>query len=87
MSSLDTQVGGDHYKSLPIQPVEFILKNKIPYMEGCAIKYLCRHRSKGGAKDLEKAIHYIEILLEMEYGVSAKTPVDTNPASGNLPSP
>jgi hypothetical protein len=69
MSSLDTQIGGDHYKSLPIQPVEFILKNKIPYMEGCAIKYLCRHRSKGGAKDLEKAIHYIEILLEMEYGV------------------
>lgn len=69
MSSLDTQIGGDHYKQLPIQPVEFILKNKIPYMEGCAIKYLCRHRSKGGAKDLEKAMHYIEILLELEYGV------------------
>lgn len=69
MSALDVQVGGSHYKSLPIQPVEFINKNKIPYLEGCAIKYLCRHRDKGKAEDLKKARHYIDLILEMEYGI------------------
>jgi hypothetical protein len=65
-SALDVQVGGGHYKSYAIQPVEFIHKNKIPYIEGCAIKYLCRWREKGGVEDLKKARHYIDLLIEME---------------------
>ena len=64
---LDTQVGGSHYKSLPIQPVEFCFRNRIPYLEGAAIKYICRHREKGGKQDLDKAIHYLEILKSLEY--------------------
>jgi hypothetical protein len=65
-SALDVQVGGGHYKSYAIQPVEFIHKNKIPYIEGCAIKYLCRWREKGGVEDLKKARHYLDLLIEME---------------------
>jgi hypothetical protein len=60
------QIGGGHYKSHAIQPVEFIHKNKIPYIEGCAIKYLCRWREKGGIEDLKKVKHYIDLLIEME---------------------
>ena len=62
-----TQVGGDHYKNLAIQPAEFIQKNKLAYCEGNAIKYVCRHRNKNGAQDIKKAIHYLEMLLEFEY--------------------
>lgn len=65
-SALDVQVAGDHYKSLVIQPVEYIAKNNIPYLEGNVIKYVTRWRSKGGIKDLEKAKHYIDLLLEFE---------------------
>ena len=65
-SALDVQIGGQHYKSYAIQPVEFIHKNKIPYIEGCAIKYLCRWREKGGIEYLKKVKHYIDLLIEME---------------------
>jgi len=67
-TSLDTQVGGDHYKSMAIQPIEFIQKNQLPYCEAAVIKYVCRHRRKNGRQDVEKAIHFLEMLLEMEYG-------------------
>lgn len=63
---LNKQVGGNHYKNFKIQPVEFIHKNNIGFMQGNAIKYLCRYKSKGGIEDLEKAKHYIEMLIEME---------------------
>ena len=62
--ALDSQVGGNHYK-LPIQPVEFIYKNKLDYLRGNVIKYVTR--KKNGAEDIRKAIHYCELLLELEY--------------------
>lgn len=64
--ALDKQVAGNHYKSMKIQPVEFIHTNNIPYMEGNIIKYVCRWRNKSGLADLEKAKHYIELLIELE---------------------
>lgn len=64
---LDVQVGGGHYKSLPIQPVEYIYLNKIPYLEGNVIKYVSRHSYKNGRQDLEKAIHYLQLLIQMNY--------------------
>jgi Protein of unknwon function (DUF3310) len=64
--ALDKQVGGDHYKQFKIQPVEFCHVNKIPYLEATAIKYLCRWRDKGGIQDLDKAIHFIELLKQLE---------------------
>lgn len=63
-----TQVGGDHYKNMVIQPVEFINRNRIGYIEGSVIKYVCRHRSKNGRQDLEKAKHFLDLLIEQEYG-------------------
>lgn len=66
MSALDEQVGGEHYKNLAIQPVEFIHTNGIGYIEGCVIKYVTRWRSKGGLDDLLKARHYLDVLIELE---------------------
>ena len=66
MSALEEQVGGDHYKKLKIQPIEYIHANNIGYMEGNVIKYVSRWREKNGIKDLEKAKHYIDLLIEME---------------------
>jgi hypothetical protein len=66
VSALNTQVSGDHYKSLKIQPIEFIHANGIPFAEGSVIKYVTRWRDKGGIADLEKAKHFIELLIELE---------------------
>jgi len=64
----DFQIGGNHYKNMVIQPVEFITKNNIGFIEGCIIKYVCRHQDKGGVQDIDKAIHFLELLKEMKYG-------------------
>jgi hypothetical protein len=62
------QVGGSHYKDCKIQPVEYIVGNDLTFLEGNIIKYITRHRRKGeGRKDIEKVIHYAEMILEMEY--------------------
>ena len=65
-SPLDQQIGGSHYKELPIQPVEYIHANGIGYFEGNVIKYVSRWRNKNGVADLEKAKHYIDLLIELE---------------------
>lgn len=62
-----TQVGGDHYKGLPIQPAEFIHRNGLGFIEGSIIKYVCRHRRKNGRQDLEKARHFLDMLMGFEY--------------------
>ena len=62
--ALDNQVGGAHYKDMPFQPIEFITANNLGFCEGNAIKYICRYKSKGGIQDLDKAIHYIQLLKE-----------------------
>lgn len=63
---LDVQVGGGHYKTFAIQPVEFLHANNIPFIEGNCIKYLMRWREKNGVQDLEKVKHYIDLLIELE---------------------
>ena len=59
----DQQVGVSHYKTLKIQPVEFILANQLGFCEGSIIKYTCRYKQKGGIEDLKKVIHYAELLI------------------------
>jgi hypothetical protein len=66
MSALKEQISGSHYKNLKIQPVEYIHANNLPFIEGNIIKYTTRWRDKGGIKDLEKAKHFIELLIELE---------------------
>jgi len=63
VNPLATQVGGSHYQ-LPIQPIDYIVKNNIGYREGNVIKYTTRHKTKNGAEDIKKAIHYLEMILE-----------------------
>ena len=62
------QIGGSHYKNMKIQPAQFINENKLPFAEGNAIKYICRHKHKGEVQDLEKAKHYIDMIIERDYG-------------------
>lgn len=64
MKATDVQIAGDHYKKMAIQPIEFINANRLGFCEGNAIKYLCRYRDKGGVTDLQKARHYIDLLIE-----------------------
>ena len=66
-NSLEDQKGGKHYRGMKIQPAEFINENKLLFAEGNAIKYICRHQSKGKAEDIEKAMHYLEMILERDY--------------------
>jgi hypothetical protein len=65
--SLGKQVGGKHYRNMKIQPAEFINENKLLFAEGNAIKYICRHSTKGKEEDVKKAIHYLEMILERDY--------------------
>jgi hypothetical protein len=66
MSELNKQVGGNHYSKLAIQPVEYINKNKLSYLQGNVIKYVTRYNDKNGVEDLQKAKHYIDLLIELE---------------------
>jgi hypothetical protein len=66
MTALNIQVAGDHYKKQAIQPVQYIHANGIGFFEGNVIKYVTRWREKGGIADLEKAKHYIDLLIELE---------------------
>lgn len=67
MSALQEQVGGDHY-NLPIQPVEYIHRNGLDFLQGNVVKYITRHKLKNGAEDVRKAIHYCRLILQLEYG-------------------
>lgn len=66
-SALDTQVGGDHYKEMGIQPVEYIHANELGFLEGNIVKYITRHKAKGKRQDIEKVIHYAQLILQLEY--------------------
>ena len=68
MSASKFQVGGTHYAEMSIQPAEYIHKNGINFLAGNAIKYASRYKSKNGRQDLEKAIHCLQLLIELEYG-------------------
>lgn len=67
MSAYDKQIGGSHYKKMKIQPSKFVIENELLFPEGNVIKYICRHRFKNGKEDLEKAIHFIEMIIERDY--------------------
>ena len=65
-NALEKQEGGNHYKDYSIQPIEYIHANNIPFAEGSVIKYVTRWRDKNGVADLKKAIHFLELLIELE---------------------
>ena len=76
MSAFDTQIGGDHYKKHAIQPMEYNIKNNIPFAEGEVISYVTRWRDKGGVMDLKKARHVLDMLIELQEKEAAKATSD-----------
>jgi len=64
----EIQIGGHHYSKMVIQPIEFITKNELSFIQGNVIKYICRYKSKNGLEDLKKVKHYVDLLIELEYG-------------------
>ena len=63
---LKTQVGGNHYAKCAIQPIDYIIANRLDYLQGNVIKYVTRYKNKNGVEDLEKAAHYLRIMIERE---------------------
>lgn len=66
-SAKDVQIGGQHYRRMKLQPIDFIMANSLGFCVGNCIKYLCRYKYKNGKEDLLKARHYIDLLIESEY--------------------
>lgn len=67
MSALDIQIGGEHYRKMKIQPIEFIHANELDFLQGNVVKYITRHKNKNGAADVRKALHYCQLILELQY--------------------
>jgi len=65
-SALNVQEGGDHYKRMKIQPIEYITANNLSFIEGSVVKYISRWKNKNGIQDLKKARHFIDILIEQQ---------------------
>ena len=65
LKATDKQIGGKHYKEYKIQPIEFIVANKLDFIQGCVIKYICRFDKKNGVEDLEKIKHYCDLQIQM----------------------
>lgn len=72
-TALSTQAGGSHYKDKKIQPVEYAHANNLGFMEANVVKYITRHKDKNKAEDIRKAIHYCQLILELEYGDKVDT--------------
>ena len=63
-TTMNRQVGGDHYLKYKIPIIDFIVQNSIPFREANIIKYVLRAPDKAGLQDLLKAKHYLEMLIE-----------------------
>lgn len=66
MDPFKSQIGGNHYKDMPIQPLDYIIANKLDFCEGNVVKYVSRWRQKNGVEDLKKARHYLDMLIAKE---------------------
>jgi len=66
-NALKNQVGGNHYSRMVIQPVEYCQLNQLNTMESSCIKYVSRHKHKNGIEDIRKAIHCLELIIDLEY--------------------
>ena len=55
-----------HYNQGGIEPIDYIIKNKLSYCEGNVVKYISRWKYKGGIEDLKKAKQYIDFIIDKE---------------------
>ena len=68
-SAFSEQVGGDWYKKLKLQPLDYCMDNNFNACQTKVIKYISRYNLKhktikDQVKDLEKAKHVIDMLIE-----------------------
>ena len=86
MKAIESQVGGSHYKDMAFQPIELIAILKCSFIQGCIIKYISRYKSKNGAQDIKKCIHYAQLAIELkDKGLCKNTKdVDTYMAVSNF---
>jgi hypothetical protein len=66
VSANDRQVGGNHYKQIKPEPWDVVEAWHLGYFDGTALKYIARWRSTNDLEDLQKAIHFLEKLIETE---------------------
>jgi Protein of unknwon function (DUF3310) len=85
MEALNNQAGGNHYRKMKIQPIEYIVANNIDFLAGNIIKYASRHASKGGAEDIRKIKHYCDLILEFVYGANSAVQSDNQPTQAPNP--
>ena len=66
-SATDKQIGGEHYKQYKIQPIEFIVANKLDFIQGNIIKYALRNKAgENPDEKWNKIIHYCELAKELK---------------------
>jgi hypothetical protein len=53
-----------HYTQGKIEVIDFILDQKMNFLEGNVIKYVSRYKFKNGIEDLKKAAFYLNKLIE-----------------------
>lgn len=87
MSAFETQVGGDHYTKLKIQPMEYSMANKLDACQHTIVKYVTRFRDKGGRRDLEKAMHVIQMLIDLEYPEAMEVKLEKHRHTAPVSSP
>lgn len=56
---INSQVGGNHYSKMKIQPIDVIKGLRLSWNLGNAFKYVSRYKNKNGQQDLAKAFDYI----------------------------
>jgi hypothetical protein len=81
VSAFDTQEGGNHYKTMAIQPTEYCHRNRLGFIEGCVVKYVSRWRNKNGIEDLKKARHFLDLLIELEQKEIDRAATRSNPTT------
>ena len=75
MDAMSKQIGGDHYKRMVIQPTEYCERNRLTHLQSQTVKYVSRwddshgeiKEGKGGLTDIQKAIHCLEMMIDMYY--------------------
>jgi len=66
-SELNKQVGGAYYKTFKFQPYEFFFIYQIPHHKAAIIRRILRYRAPNkGLIDLQKILHEIDIIVELE---------------------
>ena len=76
-SADDRQVGGTHYKRGGEEHWTRAYRLFGPgYFIGCITKYVERYQAKNGIEDLDKARHFLDKLIELEYKKNMKEEED-----------